>query len=234
MKYNKPAFSVVTFADRGITTPKDLEGKKIASNEGLAARRIFPLFAKGAGVDMSKIEWVNVAPPMLDTIVIQKTADAGIGFWTTQSMNMSAAKISPSQLKVFLYTDYGVDLYGNGFLTTKKYAKENPDVVKRFNRAVLRSIKAMVPDPSIAMAALKRREPATDEAIELERLKVSLNGFIFTEETKTIGIGAVDPARLNRAIDQLTSVMGLPSRPNAEDVFDSSFLPDQKDRLVGR
>ena len=80
MKYNRPPFSVITLADRGIKEPKDLEGRKVASNEGLAARRMFPLFAKGAKIDISKIDWVNVAPPLLDTIVIKKTADAGIGF----------------------------------------------------------------------------------------------------------------------------------------------------------
>src|SRR5919108_2737711 len=44
MKYNRPPFSVVTLVDRGITEPKGLEGRKVASNEGLAARRMFPLF----------------------------------------------------------------------------------------------------------------------------------------------------------------------------------------------
>jgi NitT/TauT family transport system substrate-binding protein len=234
MKYNRPPFSVITFVDRGIKEPKDLEGRKVASNEGLAARRMFPLFAKGAKIDMSKIEWVNVAPPMLDTIVIQKTADAGVGFWTTQSLNMQAAKIPASQLKVFLYSDYGVDLYGNTFLTTKRFASEHPDIVKRFNRAITRSFKAMVPDPSIAMPALKRREGVTDEAIELQRLKVTLDNFVFTDETKRIGIGAVDPARLDRALDQLMTVLDLPARPRPEDVFNGTFLPDVKDRLVGR
>ena len=173
--------------------PKDLEGRKVASNEGLAARRMFPLFAKGAKIDMSKIDWVNVAPTLLDTIVVQKTADAGIGFYNTQSVNMQAAKIPASQLKVFFYSDYGVDLYGNAFLTTKRFSSEHPDVVKRFARAITRSFKATVPDPSIVIPALKRREPVSDEAIELQRLKVTLDNFVFTDETKRIGVGAVDP-----------------------------------------
>lgn len=234
MKYNRPPFSVVTLADRRINQPKDLEGRKIASNEGLAARRMFPLFAKGAGIDMSKIEWVNVSPPLLDTIMIQKAADAGIGFWSTQSLNMQSAKIPASRVKSFLYSDYGVDLYGNGFLTTKRYAEKNPDVVRAFNRAILRSIKSVIADPSVAIPALKRREPATDEAIELGRLKVTLDSFVLTEEAEKIGLGAIDPARLERALDQLTQVMNLPARPNAGDVFDSSFLPDRKERLFSR
>ena len=234
MKYNRPPFSVITFADRGIKEPKDLEGRKVASNEGLAARRMFPLFAKGGKIDMSKIDWVNVAPPLLDTIVIQKTADAGIGFYNTQSVNMQAAKIPASQLKVFFYSDYGVDLYGNAFLTTKRFSSEHPDVVKRFTRAITRSFKAVVPDPSVVIPALKRREAVSDEAIELQRLKVTLDNFVFTDETKRVGVGAVDPTRLDRAIDQLMTVLDLPARPKPEDVFNGTFLPDVKDRLFDR
>ena len=234
MIYNRPPFSVVTLVDRGITEPKGLEGRKVASNEGLAARRIFPLFAKGAKIDISKIDWVNVAPQLLDTVVVQKTADAGIGFWNTQSINMAVAKIPASQLKVFFYADYGVDLYGNAFLTTKRLASEHPDVVRRFTRAVTRSFKAVVPDPSIAIPALKQRDALANEAIELQRLKVTLDSFVFTDETGRIGIGAVDPARLDRAIDQLMSVINLSARPKAEDVFSGDFLPDLKDRLVSR
>ena len=215
-------------------TPADLQGRKVASNEGLAARRMFPLFAKGAGIDISKIEWVNVAPPMLDTIVLQKSADAGVGFWNTQSLNMKAAKVPSENLKSFLYSDYGVDLYGNAVLTTKRFAAENPDVVKRFNRAVTKCMMAVAKDPAVSITALKRREPAAVEAIELERLKITLDDFIITKETETVGIGGVDTARLERAIAQLATVMDLPSKPAPGDVFDPSFLPDLKDRLVKR
>jgi NitT/TauT family transport system substrate-binding protein len=194
---------------------------------------MFPLFAKGSKIDISRIEWINVAPQLLDTFVIQKTADAGIGFWNTQSVNMATANVPTSQLKVFFYADYGVELYGNAFLTTARFASEHPDVVKRFTRAVTRSFKAAVPDPSIVIPALKRRDALTNEAIELQRLKVTLDNFVFTDETRRIGIGAVDPARLDRAIDQLRSVMNLSARPKAEDVFSRDFLPDLKDRLVG-
>jgi NitT/TauT family transport system substrate-binding protein len=234
MMYSRAPFSVVTLADRGINSPKDLEGRKVASNEGLAAGRVFPLFAKGAGIDAAKIAWVNVAPPMLDTIVIQKTADAGLGFWTTQSLNMKAANVPAAQLKRFFYADYGVELYGNAILTTKAYAAANPDVVKRFNRAILRSFKAMSPDPSVSMAALKRREPTTIEPIEFERLALTLDNFVFTEEAKKVGLGAVDPARMERAIDQLMTVLKLQVRPKAEDVFSAAYLPDLKDRMLDR
>lgn len=232
MMYSRAPFSIVTLADRSINTPKDLEGRKVASNEGLAAARVFPLFARGAGIDASKISWVNVAPPLLDTVVVQKTADAGVGFWTTQSLNMKAANVPPAQLKRFFFADYGVELYGNAILTSKAFASANPDVVRRFNRAVVRSFKAVYADNAAAIAALKRRDATVSEAIEMERMKLTLDNFVFTEESKKVGLGGVDPARLDRSIDQLMSVMKLNARPKAEDVFASAYLPEQKDRML--
>ena len=49
-----------------------------------------------------------------------------------------------------------------------------------------------------------------------------------------IGVGAVDPARLDRAIDQLMTVLEISARPKPEEVFDGTFLPDLKDRQFGR
>ena len=54
--------AVVVLADSGITTPKDLEGKSIAITAGSAQFQQWPAFVKGAGLDASKIQVVNLDP----------------------------------------------------------------------------------------------------------------------------------------------------------------------------
>ena len=46
------------------------------------------------------------------------------------------------------------------------------------------------------------------------------------------GIGGVDPARLERSIDQTAEGFKFLKRPSAADIFDESFLPPLGGRLM--
>ena len=48
--YNRPPFTVVVKADGPIKTPKDMEGKTIGGPANDGALKLFPAFAKIAGV----------------------------------------------------------------------------------------------------------------------------------------------------------------------------------------
>ena len=55
---------------------------------------------------------------------------------------------------------------------------------------------------------------------------------ILTGEVKRNGIGGVDPARLERSIDQIAADFKFHRRPAAADIFDDSFLPPVGGRLI--
>ena len=50
--------AIATVEGKGIASPKDLEGKKLADTEGSVVRNLFPTYARMAGVDASKVQWV--------------------------------------------------------------------------------------------------------------------------------------------------------------------------------
>ncbi|MGQ9904502.1 MAG: ABC transporter substrate-binding protein, partial [Anaerolineae bacterium] len=76
MVYNTAPMTVFTLKDRGIATPKDLEGRKIGAPAGDAGRRLFPLFAKAVGIDESKIEWVTMEPALREPTLAKGEVDA--------------------------------------------------------------------------------------------------------------------------------------------------------------
>ena len=51
--------AIVPVEGKNIATPKDLEGKKLADTPGSVVRNLFPTYAKLAGIDASKVTWVN-------------------------------------------------------------------------------------------------------------------------------------------------------------------------------
>ena len=68
--------------------------------------------------------------------------------------------------------------------------------------------------------------------LELERLQTVMRDNILTGEVKRNGIGGIDPARLERAMDQLAADSKFQKRPSAADIFDDSFLPPLGGRLI--
>jgi len=61
--------SIVGLEGGKVTTPKDLEGKKIGAATGSVNQLLFPAYAKLANIDATKVTWVNVAPPQLPTLL---------------------------------------------------------------------------------------------------------------------------------------------------------------------
>jgi NitT/TauT family transport system substrate-binding protein len=55
---------------------------------------------------------------------------------------------------------------------------------------------------------------------------------ILTSEVKRNGIGGVDPARLDRSIDQVGEDFKFAKRPRPSDIFDDSFLPPLDGRFI--
>jgi len=112
-----------------------------------------------------------------------------------------------------------------------KFAADKPDAVKGFLRAFLRGLKDTVKDPSTATDSVIKRNDIAKKPVELERLRMALKDNILTTEVKANGYGAVDNARLEKAIDQIALTYEFKNaKPKAADAFDASFLPSAADR----
>src|SRR5690606_41142429 len=126
---------------------------------------------------------------------------------------------------------HGVELYGNGVMVSRMLLAERPEVVQGLVRAVHRGVMDTIADPDAAMDALVRREPLIDRKLEKQRLLYTLQNVVFTDESRRIGLGDVDDARLQRAIAQVAQVFALPAAPSAEVVFTRAGLPPRGQRL---
>ena len=61
---------------------------------------------------------------------------------------------------------------------------------------------------------------------------MALNQNIVTDEVRSNGLGDVNMDRLKRSMDQIADTYEYTNRPDAADIFDSSFLPDASERMV--
>jgi NitT/TauT family transport system substrate-binding protein len=68
--------------------------------------------------------------------------------------------------------------------------------------------------------------------LELERLRTVIADNISTSEVRRNGIGGIDPARFERAVDQIGEDFRFDKKPSPADIFDDNFLPPVGGRQI--
>ncbi|HUN13354.1 MAG TPA: ABC transporter substrate-binding protein, partial [Rhabdaerophilum sp.] len=92
--------------------------------------------------------------------------------------------------------------------------------------------KEVIANPALGVAAAKKRDPLINDALERERLDMSLKMNVLTPYVKANGMGDVDPARFARSVKDVADAFGLPSAPDPAKVFSSAYLPPKAERMV--
>jgi NitT/TauT family transport system substrate-binding protein len=232
MVYNKPAFSIVGRKSRGVVKPKDLEGRKLGAPATDGAYAQWPIFVNANAIDPAKVTIVNVAFPVREPMLASGEVDAVAGTSFSSYIDLKDRGVPADDINVLLMADHGVSLYGNAILVNPKFAADKPDAVRAFLRALVKGIKETVRSPSAAVDSVIKRNDAAKKDVEVERLRIALNENIVTPEVKMNGYGGVDPARFDKAIDQLGLTFAFKTKPKSADVFDPSFLPSAAERKV--
>jgi len=230
MVHNRPPYAIIARKSRGITQPKDIEGKKLGAPAADSAFVQWKIFSQANGIDASKVKIENIGLPVREPMLAAGQIDAITGFSFSSYINLKDGGVPVDDIVVLLMADYGVNLYGNAILVGPKFAAEKPEAVKGFLRAFLKGLKDTVRDPVRAVDSVIKRNDAAKKNVEIERLRMALRDNILTAEVKANGYGGVDLARLDKAIDQIALTYEFKSKPKSADIFDASFLPATADR----
>ena len=231
MLYNKPPFAIVARRSRGITDPKQLEGKKLGTPP-VGVTFEWPLFAKLNNVDVAKVTIETIGFPVRAPMLAAGQIDAALGYSFRLYVDLKDRGVPVDDIVLMPMADYGLKLYGNTIIINPKFAAEKPEAVRAFLHAFLQGLKEIVRRPAEAVDTIMRRDDTVKREVELERLRMAIRDNIVTSEVRANGYGAVDLARLAESIDQIGLVYTFKAKPKAEDIFDASFLPPAAERKV--
>jgi len=231
MMYSATPFVIVVKQDSPIKVPKDLEGRTIGGPANDSALKLFPAFAKLAGVAMPKVNISNMAPNLREQMLMRGQIDAAFGFVTTVTFSAKAMGLDPAkELRFIRYGDHGMDLYSNTIFFSPAFIKDNPKAVGGFVKALNRAIRDVIADPDSGMVSVLKREPLLKRDVEKEKLTHTLRTDMNHPEVARLGLGDVDDSRLNRSIGIVVEANALPRTPAANEVFDRRFLPAKAER----
>lgn len=233
MIYERPTFAVVGRKSLGVTTdPKSLEGKKLGAPPPDGAFAQWKAFKQVAKIDDSKITIESIGFPVREPMLAKGDVDAVFGFAFSVILNLKAQGIADDDIATILMAEHGLNLYGNSVLVNTDFAKENPEAVKGFMKALAKGFAAAVANPKEGVDAVLKRNETLNPDIEIQRLNMANAMNIKTPYVVENGFGGVDMARLAASIETLKISMGLKGAIKAEQVFDASFLPEKAERML--
>jgi NitT/TauT family transport system substrate-binding protein len=231
MIWNQPPFAIVSKKTSGIKTIKDFETHTLGGAQGTPTTRLLPVFARKNALDNEKIKISNMAPNLQEPMLIKGDIDGALVFNITSYFNLVLNRQDPDKdYNWFMFGDYGLDLYSNGMMVSKKLLASNPKAVAGLVRAVNKAVIAVAKDQKAGMKATVNYDNLINEEVEKRRLQFSYDRLIVSPEMKEIGVGDVKDERMARAIGIVVEGYQLARAPTPAEVFSREFLPPRKER----
>jgi NitT/TauT family transport system substrate-binding protein len=156
---------VVARTDRGVANPKDLKGKKIATQVGTSGHYFLSSYLKLHGLSLKDVTLINMRGPEMVTAVVKGDADAFAWDWRTAQV---AEQQAPGQIKILPIE--GIDRVWQNHLilvTNEKTVKEKPAVIERAVQTLMAAEQFMKSDPAKTLAHVAERTATSKEATEV-------------------------------------------------------------------
>ena len=233
--FNASPSTIALNAAGPIRAPKDLEGKTLLGHASDVALKTFPAFCKVNGVDANKVTIRTFGGGMraqVETMLNTGSVHGVFGYVSTIAAAMAeGGKDMNNRLRHLRFSEHVPDLYGSTLMVSRKVLKENREAIAGVVRAFNRGLVAAVHTPESGIDAVMQRAPWSERSAEMLRLKTTYDIEMAHSDGKRIGIGAIDPARMTRAIALIAETNRLKRRPVLDDIFTPDFLPPLAERV---
>jgi len=230
--FNKSPYAIVARKSRGIHALSDIEGKTLGVADGDFSVWFWPALARQNGIKIATVKQNRMSAAVREPMLSAGQVDAVTGFSYLSAVNLRDRGVPADDLAVLRFNDYGCEAYGFAVVVNPAFAAKRPEAVKGFLRAAIAGTNLAIREPAHAVEEVLSRMDDGSRDLELERLHTVIENNILTAEVRRNGIGGIDPARLERSIDQLAEDFKFRKRLSAADIFDDGFLPPLGGRLI--
>ena len=146
--------AVIVRPDAGVKALKDLKGKKLLTTANAGVNTFFPIVLANGGLSEGDVNLTNVPDGALVSSYLQGAGDA-VGMLGGLDDKPAEIKANGGDTPVtFPYSDYGVNQVGYCVVTRKDLVAKNPDLVKRFVQATIKSYAEAEKNPDAAISSM--------------------------------------------------------------------------------
>ncbi len=172
----KVPMGVISFPDVKLSTPKDLEGKKIATSVGETFTDLLPSFAQLNNVDLNKITRVQMDNSARTAQFLNHKVDVMSVYLNNELPELE--KTAGVKFNVLNIADFGMNLPGAAFISSNDYIKNNPKVLQGLLRATAKGFADAQKNPEdAATAMLKYWQTSVSKDIITAQVKATVGAL---------------------------------------------------------
>ena len=213
---------IISYADKNITQPKDLEGKSLSSVPIASTAKVLPAFFKKNGVDGDKVTLVNHTFATAVPSVLADQVDAGTGYVFGEYLAIRNAA-GDRAVNWISFADSGIQLYSNGIAVNNDFLAANPDAVAAFVQASVRGLEWTIANVDAAIDILSKHTE-TEKATLKEQLEAAIP-LMNNADAMRNGLGTMTAQKWATTQDIMIEYGGQPSRVPDESAYATRFLP---------
>jgi len=210
-----------------VRSPKDFEKLKIGMPKGASVTMAIQAMARDHGVDFTKLQFVNLAPPDCVTALVKGDIDAMAGWapWVFNAVKQGGGKVYFTGNRSMIPGKEGqVDwLHVHaGVVASGKMLKENPNTLKAVLRALRKATDSINKDREGAVKIVAR-EMKTDEGLTRDIMALNIYSMEMNENI---------PKGMGEFVDFLHSLDRIKAKFPAESVIYTKLLEETDPSLV--
>jgi len=213
--------SFLSFEEKGIRKPKDVEGKSFAEASSAAPMVTWPAFAKLAGIDINKTTHIPVEAAAKPAALFSGQVDWVPGFRPgfDESVTLQARKVG-KKLVFVRWEDYGWKVYGSGLVVHPDLLKQDPKMVANFVEATMDGFAYTIEHPEEALDIVLKANPEVPRETAHLALLFALDA-IMTKAAKEKGLGYMEEDRMAFQIKLMSDLMKFPP---PKDTYTNQFI----------
>lgn len=142
-----------------LTSPKELEGKTFGLVPGEASQAALLALMAQAHIPPTAYRVVSIEAASKVPALLAGKVDVIPGFRFGDYLRAWAQN---RNTKITLFSDWGLNILGNGYIVSTATLEQKPDLVRGFLRATMRGWNDTIADPKAGVAALMRAFPETN------------------------------------------------------------------------
>lgn len=213
-------------SDGPIKTPKDLEDRTMASVVTSGDYPFLPLFAEKAGLDLSKVNRIQVDNKVRDRLLPEGKVDAISGFASSAMPSYVATGV---KARFMLFSDYDILNYGTTLMTQPARVADEPQLCAAVTEGLLQGLRATLLDPTEAIKVFFKQVPEMALAAQArEQIRVGTGILIYVgarEIIKANGMGYMEPKDYEMMADLVMKYLAKEGdqRPDISKVMTGQF-----------
>ncbi len=215
-----PLNAIIARSDRGITRPRDLEGKVVGVAGVPSDRALLDTVVAADGGDPSRVQTKVVGYSLSPSLAAGKVDAIIGGYWNIEGPDLRAKNVPITIMKI---DDYGVPRYDELVLVASEDAiRDRPGAIRAALAGIAAGTTAAVSDARAAVTALEKANPDIARSVLPAQVADTLPALLPDGGAPL----AMDGGQWDALAEWMTQT-GLVDTPvSGSDAIDTSLLPE--------